>query len=75
MTRPSSGHDDDQQFDVVYQCPDCEQRLLDQQRCPDCQLFCRRIGRGGACPHCDEAVAIYDLAQLTTSPEVTQLAR
>ena len=49
----------------VYQCPECEQRLLGQQRCPDCNVFCHRLGPGAACPHCDEPVT---LADLTGSP-------
>lgn len=47
--------------DTVYQCPACEQRYLGVRRCDDCQLFCRRIGPGGLCPHCDEPVAHTDL--------------
>jgi predicted amidophosphoribosyltransferase len=47
--------------DTVYECPSCGVRYLGEQRCPDCQLFCRRIGPGGNCPHCDEPVAISDL--------------
>ncbi len=46
---------------TVYECPSCGSRYLGEQRCPDCQLFCRRIGPGGRCPHCDEPVAIADL--------------
>jgi hypothetical protein len=46
---------------TVYECPDCEQRLLGAQRCPDCAIFARRIDFGGACPHCDEPVALTDL--------------
>ena len=46
---------------TVYACPACETRYLGTQRCPDCHLFCRRIGPGGACPHCDEPVALVDL--------------
>lgn len=46
---------------VVYECPACALRLLGEQRCPDCQVFCRRVGPGGPCPHCDEPVAITDL--------------
>lgn len=46
---------------TIYQCPDCDQRYLAQQRCDDCGTFCRRIGPGGPCPHCDEPVAINDL--------------
>ena len=46
---------------TVYECPQCELRLLGQQRCPDCNVFCRRVGVGGPCPHCDEPVAVADL--------------
>ena len=46
---------------TIYQCPDCDQRYLGQQRCEDCGTFCRRIGPGGPCPHYDEPVAIKDL--------------
>ena len=46
---------------TVYACPSCETRFLGQQRCPDCGLFCRRVGPGGLCPHCDEPVALADL--------------
>lgn len=63
-----------EQFAVIYECPDCEQRFVDDRRCPDCQLFCRRIGQGGNCPQCDEPVAINDLARDASDPEVRQLA-
>ncbi len=46
---------------VVYECPECSTRSLGEQRCPDCHLFCRRVGPGGPCPHCDEPVAVADL--------------
>lgn len=46
---------------TVYECPSCGTRYLSQQRCPDCQIFCRRVGAGGRCPHCDEPVALIDL--------------
>ena len=46
---------------TVYECPLCETRFLGQQRCPDCRIFCRRVGPGGPCPHCDEPVALADL--------------
>ena len=48
---------------TVYECPDCGQRLLGEQRCPDCATFARRIGPGGPCPHCGEPVTIADLTQ------------
>ena len=46
---------------TVYECPSCGTRYLGAQRCPDCGLFCRRVGPGGRCPHCDEPVAVADL--------------
>jgi len=50
---------------TIYQCPECEQRYLGQQRCDDCGTFCHRIGPGGSCPHCDEPVALSDLITAT----------
>ena len=49
---------------TIYECPDCEQRLLGEQRCPDCGIFARRIGPGGPCPHCAEPIAITELLDL-----------
>jgi hypothetical protein len=46
---------------TVYVCTECETRYLGEQRCPDCQRFCKRVGPGGPCPHCDEPVALADL--------------
>lgn len=48
--------------DTIYECPSCEQRYLGERRCGDCNTFCRRIGPGGLCPHCDAPVAQQDLA-------------
>ena len=45
----------------VYECPECEARFLGERRCPDCNRFCRALGPGGACPHCDEPVLISEL--------------
>jgi len=56
---------------TVYECPDCDQRLLGEQRCPDCGTFARRVGVGGACPNCAEPVAVTDLidqATITITP-------
>jgi len=47
--------------DTVYACPSCEARYLGQQRCDDCNTWCRRVGPGGLCPCCDEPVAVADL--------------
>jgi hypothetical protein len=46
---------------TVYQCPDCDELALGEQRCHDCGTFMRRLGWGGHCPHCDEPVTINDL--------------
>ena len=46
---------------AIYQCPDCDTRLLAQQRCPDCNTFCTRLGTGGLCPCCDEPVTLDEL--------------
>ena len=48
--------------EIVYECPRCESRYLGIRRCPECNIFCARVGAGGACPHCDEPVAHSDLA-------------
>jgi hypothetical protein len=49
---------------VVYECPSCETRYLGEQRCGDCNVFCRRLGSGGLCPCCDEPVTIAELLAL-----------
>ena len=46
---------------IVYECPTCEARFLGEQRCPDCHVFCRRLGLGGSCPHCDDPVTLAEL--------------
>ena len=45
----------------VYECPDCAQRFLGERRCPDCNRFCRGLGLGGRCPHCDDLVLLSEL--------------
>jgi len=45
---------------VVYECPGCEERLV-ERRCPDCNVFCRRLGVGGCCPGCGEIVVAGEL--------------
>jgi hypothetical protein len=57
--------------DTVYECPSCETRYLGEQRCGDCNVFCRSLGAGGLCPHCDEPVAVADIvdaSQLAPRP-------
>jgi len=48
---------------VVYECPGCEERFVDKRRCPDCNLFCRRLGLGGCCPSCGEIVTAEELEE------------
>jgi hypothetical protein len=50
---------------TIYQCPECDQRYIGRQYCHDCATFCRRIGPGGPCPHCDEPVSVHDLTTVT----------
>jgi len=59
---------------TVYACPDCDTRYLAEQRCPDCNIFCRRIGAGGPCPHCDEPVAVTDLTNPDQPKETPTMA-
>ena len=49
---------------TVYECDACGSRAVGGQRCPDCSTFMRRVGVGGACPGCDEAVTIAELTGL-----------
>ncbi|MGH3657860.1 MAG: hypothetical protein ACRDUA_14485 [Micromonosporaceae bacterium] len=55
---------------TIYECPNCGDRLLGEQRCHQCNAFTRRVGIGGPCPHCDEPVALADLLdqEVTTMP-------
>ena len=47
---------------TVYACPDCDTRLLGEQRC-ECGTFMRRLGPGGLCPCCDEPVTVDELLE------------
>ncbi len=49
---------------TVYECDGCGQRALGEQRCEDCGTFMRRLGYGGRCPRCDEAVAANELIEV-----------
>ena len=46
---------------TIYECPACETRYLGEQRCAECATFCRKLGPGAPCPHCDEPVLLADL--------------
>ena len=46
---------------AIYQCPDCGERQAGIRRCEDCNLFTRRLGPGGKCPHCGEPVLTSEL--------------
>lgn len=48
-------------IDTIYECPQCQTRYLGIQRCEDCNTWCRRLGPGGPCPHCEDLVAVSDL--------------
>lgn len=46
---------------TIYECLTCGERYLGEQRCPDCHRFCRALGLGGTCPHCDQPVLSSEL--------------
>lgn len=46
---------------TVYECPDCQARLLGSQFCEDCHTFMRRLGYGGISPCCGEPVTFDEL--------------
>jgi predicted RNA-binding Zn-ribbon protein involved in translation (DUF1610 family) len=56
---------------TIYECPDCGQRLLGEQRCSDCATFAHRVGLGGTCPDCDAPVAVEDLLDSHTTITAT----
>jgi hypothetical protein len=53
---------------TLYECPTCEARSLGERRCPDCHRFCRKLGPGGACPHCDEPILLAELLETEGAP-------
>ena len=63
---------------TVYECDGCATRYLGQQRCDDCNTWCRRLGPGALCPCCDEPIALSDLFdadQLASPPSATPRTR
>ncbi|MBM2836675.1 MAG: hypothetical protein HW409_864 [candidate division NC10 bacterium] len=48
---------------TIYECPSSDTRYLGEQRCPECAIFCQKVGPGALCPHCDEPVLLADLLQ------------
>jgi len=49
----------------LFECPACGEQYLGEQRCPDCNRFCRLLGLGGACPSCDQPILLAELLGLT----------
>lgn len=49
---------------TVYECDACGERAVGRQRCDGCSTFMRRVGIGGACPCCDEAITVTELTGL-----------
>ena len=46
---------------TIYECDNCGERAVGQQRCDTCGTFMRRVGLGGACPCCDTPIAVAEL--------------
>jgi len=53
---------------TVYECDGCGSRAVGEQRCAECSTFMRRVGIGGACPACDEAITVAELVGLEVGP-------
>jgi hypothetical protein len=53
---------------TVYECDGCGSRAVGVQRCAECSSFMRRIGIGGACPSCDEAITVAELTGQEVGP-------
>ena len=45
----------------LFECPACGEQYLGEQRCPDCNRFCRLLGLGGACPACEQPILLTEL--------------
>jgi hypothetical protein len=52
---------------TIYECPDCGERFMAEQRCPDCHRFCRKLGLGGCCPDCQQPVLLAELLGQTAT--------
>jgi hypothetical protein len=52
---------------TIYECPDCGERFMAEQRCPDCHRFCRKLGLGGCCPDCQQPVLLVELLGQTAT--------
>ncbi len=48
----------------VYECPGCGYRLAGKRRCPECNLFARRLGDGGCCPNCSDIITVHELLDI-----------
>jgi hypothetical protein len=46
---------------TVYECPSCQERLLGDRRCDNCNQWCRKVGLGGQCSGCDDVMTVSDL--------------
>jgi predicted amidophosphoribosyltransferase len=55
----------------VYECPTCDTRAVGEQRCGDCGGFMTRVGWGGLCPHCGEAVAVAEVLDGSLLPPLS----
>ncbi len=48
---------------TIYECPVCEERLMGERRCGDCNRFCRALGLGGRCRECDALILLSELLE------------
>jgi hypothetical protein len=54
----------------VYECPQCQERYLGEQRCPSCGVFGRSLGYGLACPVCRDTIVLNELLSELGLPEL-----
>jgi hypothetical protein len=46
---------------TVYKCPTCSERYLGENRCDECNTFCKSLGLGIACAECDTTILLNDI--------------
>ena len=52
----------------LFECPACGEQYLGEQRCPDCNRFCRLLGLGGACSSYEQPILLAERLGLDPKP-------
>lgn len=56
---------------TAYECIQCQERYLGEQRCPSCGVFCRSLGYGWACSTCGDIIVLNELLAELGLPELS----